>query len=87
MDGTVKTVVAEGGAIDQIKAIFNKDSEAVFAGKYRITGNKISFQVIYTNGSGNFNGYIYDDKLILDLQNNFNGNVVKNGVEFKFRKW
>jgi hypothetical protein len=80
-----KTVI-ECGAVDKVKNLkkwFDKESDVVHKGKYKISGNGISFTV---KSPVDYWGSILDDgNLLLDSHSHINGN--KRSCKYSFVKW
>ena len=84
-DGTV-IITNSTGTISQIKEWFNKENTKIdYKEKYEIVKNKISFQTTTVDGKVDYDGQIYDNKLILNWNSTVNG---KNGTEeYFFSTW
>jgi hypothetical protein len=84
-DGTVITVTSTG-TITQIKDWFDKDNDSPSKGRYVITGENISFQSTSEEGRVDYNGQIFDNRLILNIHSHING-FRENDKEYIFSNW
>lgn len=74
------------GTIYEIKKWFNKEHLNSGRGKYKIIGNKVSFQSKSKEGTIDYNGIILPNKLVMDTHSNINGYNSKN-EEYVFGVW
>ena len=84
-DGTVITA-SSTGTIIEIKRWFNKENSDISKGIYRIVEEKISFQSKSSNGVVEYNGQVYENKIILNSHSYINGYEEKNR-EYLFGSW
>lgn len=82
------TVISAHSAdeIIQMKTWFNKEVKHVSIGIYNIIEERVSFQTKSSHGILEYNGQVYEDKLILDFYVVINGYKGKNR-EFLFVSW
>jgi len=92
-DGTF-IQMSSRSSIAEIKNFLNKEQDGISYGEYTIIDNKIFFQSISSEGSVDYNGYIYPNsykgntprnRIILNSYSNINGNKAIN--EYLFNSW
>jgi len=83
-DGTVITVTSSGTIFD-VKKWFTKDRKDISIGKFILVGDKIIFSSGDSYGSVDYNGHVFNDRLLLNSHSNINGH--EETRQYRFREW